>query len=188
VTQGPFLPFQLGRGMSAIGGVNGLSKVDARRPFVTRSGPRCGCQFALQHGGRSAAIPCRTPVAVIPRRRHIALQQRKPGSGCSALSGINDKHVIFGWSEACVATQPSDPLLLDTGELLGCDSDRVLYLVARRRRSSHQGDSFLCELRAEQRRGRTLHGHSRADSPHRLADLWQTCKVGMSAKGLAPGG
>lgn len=35
--------------------------------------------------------------------------KRQPGSGCAALSGENRHHAIFGWSEACVATQPSDP-------------------------------------------------------------------------------
>jgi xanthine dehydrogenase YagS FAD-binding subunit len=39
----------------------------------------------------------------------LPCNKRHPGSGCSALHGINDKHAIFGWSEACVATQPSDP-------------------------------------------------------------------------------
>jgi xanthine dehydrogenase YagS FAD-binding subunit len=39
----------------------------------------------------------------------LPCNKRKPGSGCSALNGINDRHAIFGWSEACVATQPSDP-------------------------------------------------------------------------------
>jgi xanthine dehydrogenase YagS FAD-binding subunit len=34
--------------------------------------------------------------------------KRRPGSGCSALHGINRNHAIFGWSDACVATHPSD--------------------------------------------------------------------------------
>jgi xanthine dehydrogenase YagS FAD-binding subunit len=34
--------------------------------------------------------------------------KRQPGSGCSALHGINRNHAIFGWSEECVATHPSD--------------------------------------------------------------------------------
>jgi len=34
--------------------------------------------------------------------------KRRPGSGCSALQGINRNHAIFGWSDACVATHPSD--------------------------------------------------------------------------------
>jgi xanthine dehydrogenase YagS FAD-binding subunit len=34
--------------------------------------------------------------------------KRQPGSGCSALYGVNRNHAIFGWSDACVATHPSD--------------------------------------------------------------------------------
>lgn len=34
--------------------------------------------------------------------------KRRPGSGCSALQGLNRNHAIFGWSDACVATNPSD--------------------------------------------------------------------------------
>jgi xanthine dehydrogenase YagS FAD-binding subunit len=34
--------------------------------------------------------------------------KRSPGSGCSALHGLNRNHAIFGWSDACVATNPSD--------------------------------------------------------------------------------
>ena len=38
----------------------------------------------------------------------LACNKRAPGSGCAALRGENRTHAIFGWSEACVATQPSD--------------------------------------------------------------------------------
>src|SRR5437879_13488514 len=34
--------------------------------------------------------------------------KRRPGSGCSARNGVNRNHAIFGWSDACVATNPSD--------------------------------------------------------------------------------
>ena len=34
--------------------------------------------------------------------------KRRPGSGCSAHHGLNRNHAIFGWSDACVATNPSD--------------------------------------------------------------------------------
>lgn len=34
--------------------------------------------------------------------------KREPGSGCSALAGVNRTHAIFGGSDACVATHPSD--------------------------------------------------------------------------------
>jgi xanthine dehydrogenase YagS FAD-binding subunit len=34
--------------------------------------------------------------------------KRSPGSGCAARHGVNRTHAIFGWSDACVATHPSD--------------------------------------------------------------------------------
>jgi xanthine dehydrogenase YagS FAD-binding subunit len=34
--------------------------------------------------------------------------KREPGSGCSAITGLNRMHAILGASEACIATHPSD--------------------------------------------------------------------------------
>jgi xanthine dehydrogenase YagS FAD-binding subunit len=34
--------------------------------------------------------------------------KREPGSGCSAINGLNRQHAILGHSEACIATHPSD--------------------------------------------------------------------------------
>jgi xanthine dehydrogenase YagS FAD-binding subunit len=34
--------------------------------------------------------------------------KRQPGSGCSAIKGLNRMHAILGASEACIATHPSD--------------------------------------------------------------------------------
>src|SRR5262249_28282319 len=34
--------------------------------------------------------------------------KREPGSGCSAIKGLNRIHAILGASEACIATHPSD--------------------------------------------------------------------------------
>ena len=34
--------------------------------------------------------------------------KREPGSGCSAINGINRIHAILGTSDACIATHPSD--------------------------------------------------------------------------------
>jgi xanthine dehydrogenase YagS FAD-binding subunit len=34
--------------------------------------------------------------------------KREPGSGCSAIGGINRIHAILGATEACIATHPSD--------------------------------------------------------------------------------
>ena len=38
----------------------------------------------------------------------LPCNKRAPGSGCPAREGIHDNHAILGWSEACVATHPSD--------------------------------------------------------------------------------
>jgi len=34
--------------------------------------------------------------------------KRQPGSGCSAIAGLNRMHAILGTSDACIATHPSD--------------------------------------------------------------------------------
>lgn len=38
----------------------------------------------------------------------LACNKRSPGSGCSALDGYDRTAAIFGWSEHCIATHPSD--------------------------------------------------------------------------------
>lgn len=38
----------------------------------------------------------------------FACNKRQPGSGCSALTGINRMHALFGASDQCIAVHPSD--------------------------------------------------------------------------------
>ena len=51
----------------------------------------------------------KTRCAYFRAEEALPCNKRAPGSGCSARHGINDKHAIFGWTDDCVATQPSDP-------------------------------------------------------------------------------
>ncbi|MER8696606.1 xanthine dehydrogenase family protein subunit M [Mesorhizobium opportunistum] len=37
-----------------------------------------------------------------------ACNKRDPGTGCGALGGENRLHAVLGWSDACIATHPSD--------------------------------------------------------------------------------
>jgi xanthine dehydrogenase YagS FAD-binding subunit len=37
-----------------------------------------------------------------------ACNKREPGAGCDARHGDNRLHAVLGWSEACIATHPSD--------------------------------------------------------------------------------
>ncbi len=50
----------------------------------------------------------RTRCAYFRDEDGLPCNKRRPGSGCSALHGINRNHAIFGWSDDCVATNPSD--------------------------------------------------------------------------------
>ena len=37
-----------------------------------------------------------------------ACNRREPGAGCDAREGENRTHAVLGWSDACIATHPSD--------------------------------------------------------------------------------
>jgi xanthine dehydrogenase YagS FAD-binding subunit len=50
----------------------------------------------------------RTRCAYFRDETDCRCNKRRPGSGCAALHGLNRNHAIFGWSESCVATNPSD--------------------------------------------------------------------------------
>ncbi|WP_226583659.1 FAD binding domain-containing protein [Acuticoccus sediminis] len=41
-----------------------------------------------------------------------ACNKRRPGSGCAAYDGVNERMAIFGWTPDCVAVQPSDPAVV----------------------------------------------------------------------------
>ncbi|HEV7991107.1 MAG TPA: xanthine dehydrogenase family protein subunit M [Gemmatimonadaceae bacterium] len=45
-----------------------------------------------------------------PYFRDVAMpcNKREPGSGCSAIGGVNRQHAVLGTSEHCIAVQPSD--------------------------------------------------------------------------------
>jgi xanthine dehydrogenase YagS FAD-binding subunit len=50
----------------------------------------------------------RTRCAYFRDEDDLPCNKRRPGSGCSALHGLNRNHALFGWSDDCVATHPSD--------------------------------------------------------------------------------
>jgi xanthine dehydrogenase YagS FAD-binding subunit len=63
-----------------------------------------------------------------------ACNKRQPGTGCAARHGLNETHAILGWTDDCVATQPSDPAValacLDAEvELLGANGQRLVAMT-----------------------------------------------------------
>jgi xanthine dehydrogenase YagS FAD-binding subunit len=68
------------------------------------------------------------------RELDAACNKREPGSGCAALGGGNRSHAIFGGSEQCVATHPSDFTVALTAvdariHLTGPDGERELAMT-----------------------------------------------------------
>jgi xanthine dehydrogenase YagS FAD-binding subunit len=64
--------------------------------------------------------------------------KREPGSGCSALEGLNRGHAILGTSEHCIATHPSDVAVALSA------FDAVVHTQGPRgRRAIALGDFFL---------------------------------------------
>jgi xanthine dehydrogenase YagS FAD-binding subunit len=50
----------------------------------------------------------RTRCAYFRDEDESTCNKRQPESGCAARHGLNRNHAIFGWSDACVAVNPSD--------------------------------------------------------------------------------
>jgi xanthine dehydrogenase YagS FAD-binding subunit len=68
------------------------------------------------------------------RNQHLPCNKRAPGSGCGARAGENRQHALFGASEACAATHPSDLVValvaLDAKvDILGTDGTRRIGLA-----------------------------------------------------------
>jgi xanthine dehydrogenase YagS FAD-binding subunit len=81
--------------------------------------------------------------------------KRSPGSGCAALNGVNERHAILGWTDACVATHPSDPLVA-----LACLDSRAEVIGPKGQRTIEMTEFHLTqeEARAEHARlGLRLH-------------------------------
>ena len=60
--------------------------------------------------------------------------KREPGSGCSAIKGINRIHAILGASENCIATHPSDMCVALTAldakvHVVGAGGERTIAFV-----------------------------------------------------------
>src|SRR5919106_1625792 len=97
-----------------IGALARMSDV-AAHPDVRRRFPVIaeGLLFAASGQLRNMAsiggnIMQRTRCAYFRDEDDLPCNKRRPGSGCSARHGLNRNHAIFGWSDGCVATNPSD--------------------------------------------------------------------------------
>src|SRR2546425_9199536 len=97
-----------------IGALAWMSDV-AAHPDVRRGFPVIaeGLLFAASGQIRNMAsmggnIMQRTRCAYFRDEDDLPCNKRRLGSGCAARDGLNRLHAIFGWSDECVATNPSD--------------------------------------------------------------------------------
>ena len=74
-----------------------FSKLAARRKRATS-----------QHGDAWRQRAATDPLPVFSRYVLGACNKRDPGSGCTALDGLNRQHAILGGSPDCIATYPGD--------------------------------------------------------------------------------
>lgn len=82
--------------------------------------------------------------------------KRVPGTGCAAREGLNERHAIFGWTDACVATQPSDPVVALAAleaqvEIKGRDGRRTLPVTQLHLSQEEAAAAGLDAARAETR-------------------------------------
>src|SRR5213078_341934 len=132
-----------------IGALARMSDV-AAHPDVRRSFPVIaeGLLFAASGQLRNMAslvgnIMQRTRCAYFRDEDDLPFNKRRPGSGCAALHGLNRNHAIFGWSDACVATNPSDVAValaaLDaTVDVPACAEGRASHYLKIRDRQSYE--------------------------------------------------
>ncbi|MFC4017656.1 FAD binding domain-containing protein [Micromonospora sp. GCM10011542] len=104
---------QLPGGALRLGGLARMSDV-AREPELVRRYPMVAEALLL---GASPQLRNMATVAgnLMQRVRcsyfrdvAAACNKRAPGTGCSALDGINRGHAVLGTSDCCIATHPSD--------------------------------------------------------------------------------
>ncbi len=67
-----------------------------------------GASVQIRNMASTAGNPLQRTRCPYFRDTAQACNKRTPGSGCAALTGINRVHAIFGASQGCVATHPSD--------------------------------------------------------------------------------
>jgi xanthine dehydrogenase YagS FAD-binding subunit len=71
--------------------------------------------------------------------------KRRPGTGCPAIEGHHRNHAILGWSDACVATHPSDmavalAALGATVHVAGRDGERTVPMPGLHRLPGEEPD------------------------------------------------
>lgn len=104
---------ELADGTIRIGALARMSDV-ARTPIIKQRFPAVsealllGASEQLRNMASMGGNLCQRVRCTYFRDGVSACNKRDPGTGCSALEGLNRGHAILGVSESCIATHPSD--------------------------------------------------------------------------------
>lgn len=82
-------------------------EIVARYPVLSEA-ILAGASTQIRNMASTAGNPLQRTRCPYFRDTTQACNKREPGTGCAALVGINRVHALFGASDACVATHPSD--------------------------------------------------------------------------------
>lgn len=127
-------------GLLRIGAMARLADV-AADPAVLRNCPALAHAIGLAASAQlrnlatlGGNILQRTRCAYFRAEVDLPCNKRRPGTGCPALLGESRSMAIFGWDQACAATQPSDPAValacLDAVvHVLGARGPRAIAMV-----------------------------------------------------------
>jgi xanthine dehydrogenase YagS FAD-binding subunit len=94
-------------GLAKLSDVAADTSVCARWPLIAEAINASASGQVRNMATVGGALLQRTRCAYF-RNDALPCNKRQPGSGCGARTGENRGHAIFGASEACVATHPSD--------------------------------------------------------------------------------
>jgi xanthine dehydrogenase YagS FAD-binding subunit len=109
----PYRSIELGPSRLRVGSLTRMSELaahpDVRRQFpVIVEALELSASAQLRNMASIGGNLMQRPRCLYFRDVSANCNRRTPGAGCSAIGGRNRTHAIFGTSEQCVATHPSD--------------------------------------------------------------------------------
>lgn len=106
------------------------TRVTARWPVLAESIHRAASAQLRNRATIGGNLLQKTRCAYFRSEDLVPCNRRRPGSGCAALDGHSERHALFGWTEDCGATLPSDPIVA----LAALDAEVVTRRAAGARR------------------------------------------------------
>jgi xanthine dehydrogenase YagS FAD-binding subunit len=83
-------------------------QVRSQYPAIPEALSRSASQQLRNMASMGGNLLQRTRCPYFRSHADVPCNKRRPGSGCASLAGADRGQAIFGWSDSCIATHPSD--------------------------------------------------------------------------------